>query len=509
MANVGDKQEMVLERLRSTFASGKTKKLEYRKEQLKNLLKMYQEGEQELIEALKQDLGKPTCEAINLEIDFNKNVVKGTLQALDRWTSDEYVEKNLVTLLDTTYIHREPVGVCLVMGAWNYPVQLTLQPVSGAIAAGNCVVIKPSELAPATSKVIEKLIPKYMDQTSVAVVTGGIPETTELLKKKFDYIFFTGGTNVGKIVAQAAAKHLTPCTLELGGKCPIFVDETVDMTLAAKRLVWGKAINLGQTCVAPDYVLCNAKVQERLIPAIKAATEEFFGTNPKESSDLCRIVSDRHFQRLKTMLDQTKGTIVQGGQTDEKQRYMDLTVVTEVGSEDALMQEEIFGPILPIMRVESVNEAMSVIQSKDKPLSLYIFSEDKAKVKKIIQETSSGSVCVNDVIVQLSVETLPFGGVGSSGYGAYHGKYTYDTFSHRKSILVRDFGIIGENLGKFRYPPYTNRNVKAARLLLEPREFPQIPNCIKYLTLVGLGVALVVATKAVAKAYNQELPDWI
>lgn len=503
-------QEAVIDRLRRSFLSGKSLPVEYRKAQLRNLLRLYDEGENELLAALKEDLNKPTMEAVSFEIDFNRNIARGCLFDLDTWTADEYVEKNMVTLLDTTYIHREPFGVCLVLGAWNYPVQLSLAPMSGAIAAGNCVVVKPSELAPKTASVIAKLVAKYMDPDCFAVVLGGIPETTQLLSLKFDYIFYTGGAKVGRIIANAAAKNLTPCTLELGGKCPLYLDDSVDMNLAVKRIVWGKLANLGQTCVAPDYVLCNANVREKFITMTRQVQKEFYGDiKAQESTDLCRLISDGHFHRLKNLLESTRGNVVIRGDLDEADRFVGLTVVTDVDADDPLMHEEIFGPVLPIVTVKSHQDAIDFIKRKEKPLSLYIFTENKKIREDIIQNTSSGSVCCNDVIVQLSVETLPFGGIGESGYGSYHGKYTYQTFSHNKSVLVRDFGFIGEALGKFRYPPYNSTNMATAGQLLKRRNFPKLPKSLPYLACVGLGVIFVIAIKAIAQSLGKDLPEWL
>jgi len=501
----------MVENLRGNFKSGITKSREYRIGQLKKLMEMYEEGEDELVAALKEDLGKPSTEALMFEVDFNKNFVKHAIASLDEWGADEFVEKNIVTLMDTTYIHREPLGVCLVMGAWNYPVQLSLQPVTGAIASGNCVVIKPSELAPSTAIVMEKLVTKYLDPATVQVFRGGIPETTSLLKEKFDHIFFTGSANVGRIVAEAASKHLTPCTLELGGKCPLFLDDSVDLRTAAKRIVWGKMINLGQTCVAPDYVLCNSAMKDKLVAKLNETMEEFFGPaeDRDKNMDLCRIVNRRHYDRLTNLIASTKGTIVHSGKCIEEDRFIDLHIITNITEDDPVMQEEIFGPILPIVTVESVNEAIDFIKRKPKPLSLYIFSEKKARVKQIVQETSSGSVCVNDVIIQLSVDTLPFGGVEESGYGSYHGKHTFDTFCHKKSVLVRDFGMIGEKLADCRYPPYTRGNVGTFRKLMQLTHLPSPPSWLKPLAIFSLGVGSVIVSKAIAKSAGQELPNWL
>lgn len=394
--------------------------------------------------------------------------------------------------MDTTFIRREPLGVVLVMGAWNYPLQLCIIPTIGAIAAGNCVIIKASEIAPATAQVIAKLFPQFMNEQCYNVVLGGIPETTELLKQQFDHIFYTGGGNVGRIIARAASAHLTPCTLELGGKCPIYIDTTVNLELAAKRLVWGKCINLGQTCVAPDYVLCSQETQDKLIPILRKVYKDFFGENAKESPDMCRIINDRHYERLCALLDKTKGKIEIGDERDPMQRFLDLHVVTEVTGNDAVMLDEIFGPILPIINAETVEDAISFIKSKDKPLSLYIFTENKKTREKLLSGTSSGSVSVNDVVVQLSVETLPFGGVGASGYGGYHGKYSFDLFSHKKSVLVRDFGFVGENIGKFRYPPYSESKLHTSSIMLKRRNFPTFPlQAFWCLVCIGIGAGMM------------------
>lgn len=304
--------------------------------------------------------------------------------------------------------------------------------------------------------------------------------------------FYTGSGNVGRIIARAASAHLTPCTLELGGKCPLYIDTTVNLELAAKRLVWGKCINLGQTCVAPDYVLCSQETQDKLIPILRTVYKEFFGENAKQSPDMCRIINDQHYERLCALLDKTKGKIEIGDERDPVQRFLDLHVVTEVRGNDAVMLDEIFGPILPIINAETVEDAISFIKSKDKPLSLYIFTENKKTREKLLSGTSSGSVSVNDVVVQLSVETLPFGGVGASGYGGYHGKYSFDLFSHKKSVLARDFGFVGENLGKFRYPPYSESKLHTASIMLKRRNFPTFPlQAFWYLLCMGIGAGMM------------------
>ncbi len=498
----------ILSETRRTFESGRTLDIEWRRQQLKGMLKLFTENTDTWCRALKSDLGKPRQESMTMEVEYTANLVRGALNNLDDWVKDEYVEKTLLTLMDTTYIHRDPFGVTLVLGAWNYPVQLTLSPVIGALAAGNAVFIKPSELAPQTAAAIEELIPKYVDPELVHVVTGGVPETTELLKLHFDYIFFTGSPRVGKIIAAAASKNLTPCTLELGGKCPLYIDESVDMTVAVRRILWGKMSNMGQTCVAPDYVLCSPRVQASFIAKIKELYPIFYGEDSLKSADLGRIVNKQNFERISRLLAGTSGTIKFGGKSDAESRFMDLTVVTDIGESDLLMEEEIFGPILPIITVSSADDAINFINKLDKPLSLYIFSEKKSVHENFVHNTSSGSICCNDLIVQLSVESLPFGGVGKSGYGVYHGKYSYNTFSHTKSILVRDCGYIGEKVGMSRYPPYSEKKTKQLSTLIKTRNMPSF-TWVPYILCIGAGVGLAMGFKVTTLSLGYELPHWI
>merc|ERR1711962_79004 len=337
--------------VRNAFNTGRTRSVEWRKEQLKAVDRMLVENEATFISALKADLNKPVQETIMAEIDFLRNDVIGLLREIDDWTNDTYVPKSPLTLLDTVLTHPVPYGVVLVIGAWNYPLQLSLAPMLSAIAAGNCAIIKPSEIAPATASAISQLLPKYLDQACVKVVEGGVPETTALLKERFDYIFYTGSTPVGRIVGAAANVHLTPCTLELGGKSPTYFDDSGDMEIKVKRLLWGKFSNSGQICVAPDYVLCTKTVESQMVPIMKKVLKEWFGENPEMSKDYCRIVSSRHLERLSGLLKQTKGTIVVGGKSDLDTKFMEPTIVTGVDWQDALMKDEIFGPILPILTV--------------------------------------------------------------------------------------------------------------------------------------------------------------
>jgi len=437
---------------RAAFLSGKTRSLAWRISQLQNLLKMLDENEAAICEALGKDLRKPKQECISLEIEYMRNDVRGCINNIESWIADYYVEKNIVTLLDTTLLHYDPLGVVLIMGAWNYPIQVTLGPLAGAISAGNCAIIKPSELAPASSSIMATLIPRYLDKECFQVVEGGIAQTTELLVERFDYIFFTGSGPVGKIIREASNKHLTPVTLELGGKSPVYIDDTADLEITVRRLLWAKCINLGQTCIAPDYLLCSKEVQVKLVERMKFQIEEWYGKDPQKSENLCRIINKRNWERLNNLLSSTKGKVEIGGQTDPDDLYIAPTVITEVSEDEALMKEEIFGPLLPIVAVKSVDEAMEFINKREKPLTLYVFSSNKKTQNAFKTNTSSGSMVVNDAVVHLSVETLPFGGVGASGMGAYHGKYTFSTFSHQKSVLVRDFSAIGEYLGETKVP---------------------------------------------------------
>lgn len=338
----------------------------------------------------------------------------------------------------------------------------------GAIAAGNCVVLKPSEKAEATAELIAKLLPNYLSSDCYQVLCGGIPETTLILKQKFDYIFYTGSTEVGKIIYEAAHKHLTPVTLELGGKSPVYIDNTADIEIAAKRILWGKCVNAGQTCVAPDYILCSKEVQDKFLVHAETAIKEFFGNSVKSSPDFCRIINDYHFNRLASLLKDVKIAI--GGHTDPTDRFICPTVVIDVRADEPLMQEEIFGPILPIVNVNNVNEAIKFINEGQKPLALYIFSNNSKDTKLILDNTSSGGVAVNDVILHIAVESLPFGGVGGSGIGSYHGKQTFDTFVHKKSVLKKNFAALPEKIQAMKYPPYTNKKLMLMQKAIEKRK---------------------------------------
>ncbi|XP_052799534.1 aldehyde dehydrogenase family 3 member B1-like isoform X3 [Mya arenaria] len=444
----------MVQSVRAVFRSGRTKEVEWRRNQLLAMLKMLDENRDRFSDALKADLNKSKMEGLLFEVDYSRNDLINCLNNLDEWTKPEKVKKGLVNLMDKVYIRREPFGVALIMGAWNYPIQLTLCPMIGAIASGNCVVLKPSEIAAQTAVLLEEIVPKYLDNEAIKVVNGAIPETTALLKERWDYIFYTGNSMVGKIVMRAAAEHLTPVTLELGGKSPVFIDDGVDLGVVANRLMWGKCTNAGQTCIAPDYIMCTKKTQDELVEKIKKTLGDFYPDGPAKSPDYCRLVSDRHYQRVKKNLE-GGGTVALGGDSNDAERFIAPTVLVDVKFSDPVMQDEIFGPVLPIVPVQNEDEAIEHINDGTNPLALYIFSNNTATRNKIIEQTSTGGVCVNDVFMHGSLPSLPFGGVGSSGMGAYHGKFSFDTFSHKRSCMERELKM--ESVNNLRYPPFTEK----------------------------------------------------
>lgn len=445
-------------RLRATFRAGQTRPLAWRLERLQQLRALIKDHEAEALAALRADLGKPTLEAYAGELGFVVAEIDHTIKQLPSWMRAEKVPTPVANFPASSTIMREPLGVVLIIGPWNYPVQLLLGPLVAALAAGNCAVLKPSEIASHSSALLARWMSNFAPD-AVAVVEGGVAETTELLDQRFDHVFFTGSTTVGKVVMQAAAKHLTPVTLELGGKSPCFVDQDVDLGVAARRILWGKFWNAGQTCVAPDYLLVHEAIEQPLLERLKATLLEFYGEDPKKSPDYARVVNERHHRRLVGMLGQ--GEVVVGGQHDEAARYLAPTIVRKVPLDAQVMTEEIFGPILPIVPVRGVREAIDFVNERPKPLALYVFSNDRAHQEQMLAETSSGGACVNDTVAHLSVPELPFGGVGESGMGAYHGRAGFETFSHRKSVMCKSTWIDV----KLRYPPYGD-NIKWVRRLM-------------------------------------------
>ncbi|GAA3987494.1 aldehyde dehydrogenase family protein [Streptomyces marokkonensis] len=426
----------VVARLRATFRTGRTKPVEWRTAQLRRLRALLTEHGPDLEAALHTDLGKSAAEAQRTEIGFTVREIDHTLDHLTDWLRPEPAPVPAHLGADATaWTQYDPLGVVLVIAPWNYPAQLLLAPVVGALAAGNTVVAKPSELAPATSATLARLLPQYLDTEAVAVVEGGIPETTALLAERFDHVFYTGNGAVGRIVMRAAAEHLTPVTLELGGKSPAFVDRDADLDLVAARLAGGKFLNAGQTCVAPDYVLTDPETAAALESALVRAVEGLYGADPARSAEYARIVNERHFDRLTGLLD--SGRVVVGGGSDRTSKYIAPTVLTDVAPEAPVMREEIFGPILPIVTVPGLDEAIDFVNDRDKPLALYVFSESDTARERFAAETSSGGLGHGLPLAHLTVSDLPFGGVGESGMGSYHGRYSIETFSHRKAVLKK------------------------------------------------------------------------
>ncbi|MFJ8472535.1 aldehyde dehydrogenase family protein [Kitasatospora sp. NPDC094011] len=425
-------------RLRATFATGRTKPLAWRRAQLAALRALLTEQAEALQQALHADLGKSPAEAYRSEIGFTINELDHTVTHLEQWLSPKPAAVPEAFRPAEASVVRDPLGVVLVIAPWNYPLQLALAPVVGALAAGNAVVVKPSELAPATSAAIARLLPEYLDQEAVAVVEGAVPETTALLEQRFDHIFYTGNGTVGRIVMTAAAKHLTPVTLELGGKSPVVVEPGADLAATAQRIARGKFQNAGQTCVAPDYVLAVGDTAAALEAELAAAVTELYGPDPAASALYGRIVNERHFDRLTALL--ADGRTVTGGEQDRSQRYLAPTVLADVSPDAPVMRAEIFGPILPIIAVPDLDAAIAFINERDKPLALYAFTESDETKRRLTEETSSGALSFGLPVSYLAMPELPFGGVGESGMGRYHGEYSIETFSHAKAVVHKPLG---------------------------------------------------------------------
>jgi aldehyde dehydrogenase (NAD+) len=445
--------------LKAYQESGQTKSRASRLDALHRLEKLIRENMDSICQALYEDLHKPKQEALISEVAVVLEELSVFKRRLKKWMRPKCVKSPLALWPSQSQVHFEPLGVVLIIGPWNYPFQLLFSPLIGALAAGNCAVLKPSELTPKTSHLIETLVKKYFNSDLLQVVLGGVPETTELLKLKFDHIFFTGSTPVGKIVMQAAAKNLVPVTLELGGKSPAIVCEDADLDLAARRIVWGKFYNAGQTCVAPDYVYVHESVADVFTQKVKTNIAAQFGANPVDSKDFARIVNVRNTERLASLLDPQK--VVLGGRFDLQAKYFEPTVMQNVSCNDKIMGEEIFGPILPVLTYSNLNDAFKAIRSKPKPLAAYFFSQSQEKQKAFTSDLSFGGGCINDVVVHLSNPYLPFGGVGDSGMGHYHGEASFKTFSHAKSVMRR-YGIFDLSA---RYAPSTDGKLKFLRWL--------------------------------------------
>jgi aldehyde dehydrogenase (NAD+) len=445
-------------RLRQTFATGHTRSVEWRRQQLRALDKLMTENESAIASALAEDLGRKPFEAWLADIATTAAEARYAAKKVRKWMRRQYRLLELAQLPGLGWVEFEPYGTVLIIGAWNYPFYLTLGPAVGAIAAGNAVVLKPSEIAPASSRLMAELVPRYLDTEAIAVVEGDGAVSQELIAQGFDRVLFTGGTEIGRKVYQGAAPHLTPVTLELGGKSPVIVAEDADVDVAAKRIAWIKLLNAGQTCVAPDYVLADAKVRDELVGKIGEAIEKFGSDEPAGM----RIVNRRQFDRLTGYLAETKGRIALGGASDASDLRMRPTVVVDPDPDEPLMKDEIFGPILPVISVQSLDDAIRFVNSRPKPLSLYLFTKTRAVRERVIKEVPAGGMLVNHLAFQVSTAKLPFGGVGASGMGAYHGRWGFEEFSHRKSVLTKP---TRPDISSMIYPPYTDKAWKLARRL--------------------------------------------
>ena len=451
-----------IEVLREPVRNGSSRPRTWRLQQLQTIETLLGTSEQEVLDALAADLGKPPVEAY-FELVAVKQELRLAQRQLRRWMAPRPVNLPLSQQPGRAQLIAEPLGCVLIIGPWNYPFSLTLQPLVSALAAGNTAVLKPSEHAPRTSALIRELVGRHLDPAVVAVVEGDGAVAAELLELPFDHIFFTGGGRVGRLVMTAAARHLTPVTLELGGKSPAIVLADADLAVTARRIAWGKGLNAGQTCIAPDHLLVEEAVLPALIEALKAEFLRAYGSDPLLSADLARIVNRAQFNRLSALLEgaRQRGQILAGGQSDATSLRIAPTLLAVERPDDPLMAEELFGPLLPVLGIASLEEAIRRIRSGPKPLALYLFSRSDAAQEAVLAGTSSGGVCFNDVVMQVGVPELPFGGVGASGMGTYHGKAGFDTFSHRRSVLRRPFRL---DL-PFRYPPYGDRLGLVKRLL--------------------------------------------
>lgn len=430
----------LIEKQSTYFHRGETKEVPFRIKQLKRLKDAIKRKEKDILAALKKDLNKSEYEAYLAEIGYIYNEINIVMKHIKDWAKPQKVKTPITHIGSKSYIYREPYGVVLIISPWNYPFQLAIAPLIGAIAAGNCAVLKPSELTPATStNLLAAIINETFAEHYIKVVEGGVEESQQLLGEKVDYIFFTGSVEVGKIVMAAAAKNLTPVTLELGGKSPTIVHHDADLDIAAKRIVWGKFINAGQTCIAPDYLLLHKNIKIKFIKKLKKVINDFYGKDPFLKKDFPMIVNEKHFERLTSYLND--GTIIHGGRYKKERRFIEPTIIDHVDWETPVMKDEIFGPILPIIEYETVEEVIEMVRRRPNPLALYLFSEEESTQEVILKQLTFGGGCINDTIYHIGTSHLPFGGVGESGIGSYHGKYSFETFSHEKSILKQSTKI--------------------------------------------------------------------
>jgi aldehyde dehydrogenase (NAD+)/aldehyde dehydrogenase (NAD(P)+) len=456
-----DEIPRIRERLRAGFQSGKSRPIAYRKAQLLHLAYLVQDNIEKIQEALRLDLGRPVLESNFLELAPVINECLYAHKNVETWAKPGSVPLTMNSFALSPKVRKDPKGVALIIGPFNYPVWCTFMPLIGAISAGCGALLKLPELTPATSALFAELVPKYLDNDLYAVINGAIPETTKVLELQWDHIVFTGGSGVGKIVAAAAAKHLTPTTLELGGKSPVIIDTTCDFDVAAKRILWGKTANAGQTCIAPDYVLVLEECQDQFVQALEKAYASFYPTTEGGavgSKSFSRIISTNHYNRIKGLLDRTQGKVVVGGQTDEANKFIAPTIVRDVPKGDSLLESEIFGPVLPIVAVKDIEAAIEYINERDHPLALYVFTKNATVRDEIFARTLSGMTAANDVLIQGGIDELPFGGVGPSGYGAHGGKHGFDTFTHQRGTIDAPSWI--DKVLSIRFPPYTDKNLK-------------------------------------------------
>lgn len=444
------------------FYSGKTLPISFRLQQLKKLKTLLQTYEPQIVKALKKDLNKADTEAVLHEILLVYSEIDHMIKQLPKWARPKKVHTPFPALWPgRSSIYLEPYGCVLIIAPWNYPFMLVMSPLVGAIGAGNCAIIKPSELATHTEVIITKIINEHFPSEYLHAIKAGPEEVSQLLQEKFDFIFFTGGTKIGKIIMEAAAKNLTPVTLELGGKSPCIVDQTADLDFTARRIIWGKFINAGQTCIAPDFLYVPAACKEVLVNKLKKVIHNFYGDDPQKSPSYGRIINKKHFERLIHLMHQ--GNIVIGGQTHADSLYISPTLIDGITWQDSIMQEEIFGPLLPILTYEKLEEVVDTLKQHPKPLALYLFTKSKETETQILTHVSFGGGCINDCLLHIANLNLPFGGVGSSGFGNYHGQYSFETFSHRKSVYKKTLLIDI----KVEYPPYTNRKLWWLRRLFK------------------------------------------
>lgn len=446
--------EKILKKQNEFFYTGKTIDIEYRKEQLKKLKEAVDRYEEKILYALQLDLGKSEFEAFTTEVGLVKSEIENSIKNLRKWSKPKKIKFSIMNPFSKNTIYNQPYGKCLILSPWNYPFQLAIMPLIGSIAAGNCMVLKLSELSLSTSKIIKEIIEEIFSEEYVAVFLGDGKEAEQLVESDFDFIFYTGNPNIGSIIAKSAGERLIPCVLELGGKSPCIVDETSDIDNAAKKIIWGKLLNSGQTCVAPDYIIVKEEIYNKLIKKLIHYIELFYGKNPIESKDYPKIINKRHFNRIKKLVE--KEEIIYGGSFDENILKINPMILKVNNIDSEIMKEEIFGPIIPIVTYEEKTEIYSIIKKNKNPLALYLFTKDLNFEKEIIEKISFGGGCINDTIIHCSSKNLPFGGIGKSGIGSYHEKYSFDTFSHKKTVVKsKKFADMS-----IKYPPFNNKKFK-------------------------------------------------